>query len=555
MAKPLVNEITRQQLLNEAENEHGGDRDALAREYCFHTWKQVEFFLSHRDHKPRKLDGEEDEFLYNACLTYYHFDDPGRREHARKMLEKNPALATASIHTACVVGDVAAVDRLLDDNPDLIGRRGGPLDWEPLMYACYSRLNLPDRSTYDCARVLLERGANPNAYYMWGGQYRFTALTGAFGEGEAGTECHSRHERWEELARLLLESGANPNEAQAVYNWMFDGDDACIKMLIEFGLTSKDQINWIPWDLEAPDGLEEPEETIHYLLGWDVGRPKCADRALFCLDHVTKIDEPDDEGRTYLAHAILSGNVRVAERLRAMGAKEPELSEIDRFAAAISGGDTAGAKSMLDSNPDLRDQIFKEHDDLLHDAAGSGHAEPIRTAIELGLDIETYTHCTPLHEAADQGQLEIARLLVEAGADISKRDLHHGGTALDWARFSCKNEIFEYFATCDDLKIFEAIGCNRLDRVRELVEADPAILKLTLGETRPNPEDKLDYDWKTPLASAITRENLEAVKLLLELGAPTEPGPPDGRSWVEYARDESSEEIRQLLENISSVEN
>jgi len=61
-------------------------------------------------------------------------------------------------------------------------------NWEPLLYAAYSRLNseAEGHSTLEVARLLLEHGADPNAAFLWEGHYLFTALTGAFGEGEAG---------------------------------------------------------------------------------------------------------------------------------------------------------------------------------------------------------------------------------------------------------------------------------------------------------------------------------------------------------------------------------
>ena len=69
---------------------------------------------------------------------------------------------------------------------------------------------------------------------------------------------------------------------------------------------------------------------------------------------------------------------------------------------------------------------------------------------------------TPLHEAAWSDQLEVVKLLVESDARIANRDHTHGGTCVDWARFAGKQRIVDYFASRDDLEIFDAIGCNRL---------------------------------------------------------------------------------------------
>ena len=50
---------------------------------------------------------------------------------------------------------------------------------------------------------------------MWGGDCRFTALTGASGEGEQGPVNQPPHPEWEAFARLLLDAGADPNDGQA----------------------------------------------------------------------------------------------------------------------------------------------------------------------------------------------------------------------------------------------------------------------------------------------------------------------------------------------------
>jgi hypothetical protein len=123
-----------------------------------------------------------------ACLVYgdWHLS---RAEEARRLLAHHPELAGASLYSAATVGDVPAASTMVERDPALVNAKGGPLGWEPLLYASYSRLDSPDprHSTLEVARLLLAAGADPNAGFLWRGNVPpFTALTGAFGEGEDG---------------------------------------------------------------------------------------------------------------------------------------------------------------------------------------------------------------------------------------------------------------------------------------------------------------------------------------------------------------------------------
>ena len=45
-------------------------------------------------------------------------------------------LAQRDIAVAATLGDAAAVERLLADDPALAASKGGPKMWEPILYAC-----------------------------------------------------------------------------------------------------------------------------------------------------------------------------------------------------------------------------------------------------------------------------------------------------------------------------------------------------------------------------------------------------------------------------------
>ena len=175
------------------------------------------------------------------------------------MLDDRPELARASLFSAAAAGDVAAVRAMLDRDPALVRACGGPLRWEPLLYACHSRIapTDADHSTLEAARLLLARGADPNAgFLLHSGPYIFTALTAAFGRGE---DWHNQPPHPEEaaLATLLLEAGADPNDSQALYNRHFESNDDHLKILFAHGL-GRDTRG--PWQARLGDRVETRRE-------------------------------------------------------------------------------------------------------------------------------------------------------------------------------------------------------------------------------------------------------------------------------------------------------
>jgi len=187
----------------------------LAREVGFDSWPQLKVAVESAN---RELP---DEFVTIACLCHDdpHYDHRSFHERAHEMLRDKPWLADANIWSASTAGNVAAVRAFVEEDPALVNRPG-PHGWVPLICACYSRVKPvdPAHSTFEVAKLLLEHGAEPNAYTMKGNaddrldqkKRRFTALTGVFGGGSTGLANQPPHPRWRELAELLLERGASP---------------------------------------------------------------------------------------------------------------------------------------------------------------------------------------------------------------------------------------------------------------------------------------------------------------------------------------------------------
>jgi hypothetical protein len=274
-----------------------------------------------------------DAFCALACLQYDERDEPPRRARAATLLADDPTLVDGSVWAAAAAGDPAALRRHLERDPGSARRRGGPYQWEPLLYLCYSRLPIhrPAEDVLDAARVLLDAGADPDAGFLWRGLATpFTALTGVFGEGEQGPHRQPRHPHDALLAILLLERGAEPNDGQTLYNRMFTPGTEHLEILFRFGLGGPDGG---PWRRRLGEALETPEQMLDRQVRWaaehgfsdrldllarngvDVSGVRLRDPRALPDDPSAKVD-----GRTPLHEAAWDGDLARIRALLAAGA-------------------------------------------------------------------------------------------------------------------------------------------------------------------------------------------------------------------------------------------
>ena len=525
-------------------------RKVVASSYGFLNWRQLEAHLiSTSRAEVEHPENIEVHFQRFACLAWLHYE-PAYIERASRMLQEHPHLEVEDIYTASATGNYNLVEWFLEEDPDLVMSPGGFFGWDPLLYACNSRLQLPERSTLQVARLLLEKGADPDAHFMWGGSYRFTALTGAFGEGKAGPVNYPPHPQWEQLADMLLRAGADPNDGQALYNRMFTKGHRCLEMLLDAGLNSDHQCNWYEGD---ENGYQTPVkmQTLQYQLGPAISEHR-VDRAHMLIDHGASVETPEGRDPFYLT-ALLGGHSELAAKLVDRGAEVVQLTRVGKFAAALMACDQPAASAALSQEPTLLEQMQAEHPELLPNAATANRMEVVKLAINLGADL-TRPGYTMLHAAAWHGHLHLVAELIEAGAATGVRDPEQSATPLQWARRAGNLDIVDFLNSCE-LDIFDAVVCSNVERITAIAIETPEQLETTRLQVSIVNADHETHatDWMTPLAFAATRNEIEAARQLLQCGANLYVTSPTGVTLIDLIAAEGPSEMLELLRMSAGV--
>jgi ankyrin repeat protein len=476
---------------------------ALARELGHENWKALQADRSTRadlkvgPYSATSGDDPVSGLLQFACWDHHvhgRGDYRSREAAAMRLLDKHPEIPAASIYTAAVCGDLAAVKRLLDappgpaeaghygqgGNPAEAGHYGHPLanakggvrQWEPLLYLCYARLPLPSLrdNAVAIARLLLDRGANPNAYYM-AGHSVYGALVGVAGEGEQDAPPHPARD---ELYRLLLERGAEPYDDQVLYNTHFRGDVMWwLTLTWEFSVAAGRQADWA-----------DPELSIFNMGGYGSGARfllwlaiRKDDRALaeWLLARGANPNAASPRAKTLpqmslLRYAQLEGRDQIAHLLRVHGAAPDEIHDDEEaFVAACVRMDREAVAAMVQRHPEyLRTPHF------LFAAAERNRADVLSMLLDLGtpVNVQDAHQRTALHAAAGKGAREAAALLLERGADPNLRESTYQATPLGFAGHYDDRAMIDLL-TPHSRDAWALAAQGKVARLREVLEAEP----------------------------------------------------------------------------------
>jgi ankyrin repeat protein len=333
-----------------------------------------------------------------------------RRARAEAMLSASPEIERDP-WAALVLG------RGWDGDPN---EPGGPRGWAPLLYVTHSCF-----AAVEPARELLDRGADPNAFFT--NEYgRMSALYGAAGR------VHDP-----DLTRLLLERGANPDDGESLYHATEAKSPDCVSVLLEHGASvegtnalahalDEDRLEHVRLLLEAGADPAGDAYVAHA-----VRRGRGAEVLRLLVGHGADVDRPGGETwrgdvplRTPYQHAVLRGRDDVAEALAGLGAATG-VDPADAAVGAVARGERPA--SPLPAEPDVDAQevliltALFEHPGLVIELVGPDFRGVVGGSPEGSL----------LHHGAWVGKAALVRELLAGDADPAPDT--GTGTPLAWA--------------------------------------------------------------------------------------------------------------------------
>ena len=413
-------------------------RLVIAREYGFANWQQLTVHIAAARLAPEQRTAA---FL-NASWAW------GDWELTQALLTREPALATANLYTACVLGAADAVAEHLRRQPELARRSGEPRHWPPLLYVCWSAFlgRDPARSEglVHTAVLLLEHGADPNS--SWHNAADDTPESALY--GACGVANHPA------MTRLLLEAGADPNDGESLYHACEHFDTACLDLLYArdqepetFSYYLKHVIDYryaegVRWFLShGADPNQRHPVSGESALHWAVKRGFGADVIALLLDHGADPNARTDRGvsaypavRGWTAHdlALRLGQSEVAALLEQRGARPAPRGDEDELVVACAGGDGAGAAAILARQPHLAAQLGPEDAALMSQVAQMNNLAGVAVMAEVGFEVNAagWMDATPLHWAACRGNPAMVQVLLEHGAEVESAAPSMSGTPL-----------------------------------------------------------------------------------------------------------------------------
>jgi ankyrin repeat protein len=453
---------------------------ALAREHGYESWpvfaKQIETLRIIRS--VENLADPLNTFIDVACVDRHGWHSSGTLEHADLILERYPEVATASIYSAAVVADEAAVRGWLARDRSLATVAGGPHTWDALTYLCFSRYLRIDKARSEAfvstGRALLEAGAHANGGWIESiddppRPIRESVIYGAAGLAQSPG-----------LTKLLLDYGADPNDEETPYHVAETYDNSVLEILLRaarFNTVSVTTVAVRKCDWHDDKGLElalEHGADPNYLTRWKYSLLQHAIRRDNGLEMIEAIlDRKADpylpnkqDGQNAIKMAALHGRGDVLASLERRGF-DIRLEALDAMIAACALGDLELARGLAVRNPDYLAQLLSMGGAFLARFAGADNEAGVRCLLALGVSASARWHGDPywelardstaLHVAAWRAHHEVVRTLIHAGTPVNALDAQNR-TALQLAVQACTSSYWKYRRRPDSVAALLAAG-------------------------------------------------------------------------------------------------
>ncbi len=466
---PRLANVSKEEILTEKIT-HSESQFIIARGYGFDSWPKLKKYVESIE---TDLDTAIFAFL-NASVPEVNVNHrSGTLDKANEILTKIPDIASVNIYAACVLGKHNIIRKMLNQNPGLTNEKGGPRNWQPLMYLCFSRfLRFESQRTDDfvkAARLLIEQGADPNIFFMSGDE-KETPIYGAAGVANNPG-----------IMKVLLESGADANDPDAYYHVAEFDNFECFKLFFDYGVKEEGRATMLTRKLDFDE-----IESVRYLLKlgcdpnemgiWNktalhqaIMRGRDIEFVDLLIEFGADVNACIVDGKSAFALAAQLGRTDVMDVLLKNGAKN-DLSLNDLFIAACARADEKEIHSLLNQHTNLVALLTHEDKVTMIEAAKQGHAKAVAMMLDAGFPVglKDSGGATALHWAAWYGFFETTKTLLRHKAPLDIEDPEHGKDPLGWA---VHGSIY-----CDNS------NGNYVEVVRSLVDAGAIIQKFMVRE-------------------------------------------------------------------------
>lgn len=361
----------------------------------------------------------------------------------------------------------------------------------------------------ECVRVLLEHGADPNAYSQQG-----SALYVAITDGP-----HV------EICRMLLEKGANPNQSSAD-NDVYIGKDMLLLRAIRTGneelvslLLDKGAIV----DSVDPNGVYY-DTPLSYAIAFSTF--EMVELLIRRGADVNFVSENEETGSPLysVARASFNTNHKYVDLLVNHGANVHWRHRIHGQTPLVFSYDSPDLiRSLLKHGSDINAVSYQGWTTLMNAAHHGVCTEVVEILLQhvdpkADLEIQGNDGWNALSLASSQQGAEVVQLLLEAGANVNQRS-DSGSNSLTYCLYNADSEsseeavqvlklLLKFEASVD---IVDKFGDTVLHNIRHSTPLSAIKILVEAGA----PVNMVNDDGYTPLGLAVMHDNVEAAEYLL----------------------------------------